>query len=469
LQFTLEIVGEDGLQSVFWNGLAFHNLADLRHLMMDNCPPLLLIHLQKLKSLKTLLLISMSIVLLSEDQSHSIGWPLPVERLDFNFCDANGEELTHLLTYFPKLTSLCLNGCQKITGLGVVEHQTTVVASIPISSSANKSEHAQARQKQQQTRGEDEVASAVAAEGLLLLPSQLQLQSLTISFCDELHLLPDSLGNDNARGGLQSLCSLSSLVIRGCPKFLSSYSSSASSCFPFPTSLQILDLDDVEGMETLDCLSNLVSLISLQVSGCRNLRSEGLWPLVAHGRLTELRISGTPKFFTGSELLLPQEEEYRSYSSKLKSLYTDDLAGVLTHPICSLLSSSLTTLTFSSEEKVERFTKKQEDALHLLNSLQELNFYNCGKLQRLSAGLTNLTNLKRFRIWRCPAIQLLSMDGLPSSLETLEITNCPAVKSLPKEGLPSSLRELYLSGEGISEELKRQCRKLSGTIPIIKY
>jgi Leucine-rich repeat (LRR) protein len=222
-------------------------------------------------------------------------------------------------------------------------------------------------------------------------------------------------------------------------------------------------------MEKLDCLSNLVSLISLQVSGCRNLRSEGLWPLVAHGRLTELRISGTPKFFTGSELLLPQEEECRSYSSKLKSLDTDDLAGVLTHPICSLISSSLTTLTFSSEEKVERFTKEQEDALHLLNSLQELNFHNCRKLQRLPAGLTNLTNLKRFWIWRCSAIQLLSMDGFPSSLETLEITNCPAIKSLPKERLPSSLRELYLSGEGISEELKRQCRKLSGTIPIIKY
>jgi hypothetical protein len=440
---------EDGLHSACFNGLAFHNLANLTVLDMDNCPPLPLIHLQKLKSLKTLTVFSMSsiVLLLSEDQSHSVGWSLPVERLRMSYCDANGEELTHLLTYFPKLTELDITRCQKITGLGVVEHRT-----------GNESEHAQAAHSHQQTRGEDEVAST----GLLLLPSQLQLQTLHIDSCDELRLLPNALGNDNARGGLQSLCSLHSLNISFCPKFLSSYSSSASSRFPFPNSLQNLSLGDVEGMETLDCLSNLVSLNCLRVTRCPNLRSEGLWPLVGKIHLAELFVYGIPNIFTGLELLLPHGEE----PPKLKSLQTDDLAGVLTLPICSLLSSSLTELRFWDSE-VERFTKEQEDALHLLNSLQDLEIFTCRKLQRLPAGLTKLTTLKRLRIYGCTEIRLLPKDGLPNSLRELVIHDCPTIKSLPKDGLPSSLRELHLRGK-ISEKLKRQCRKLRGTIPIIK-
>jgi hypothetical protein len=446
----MEIEVEDGLHSACFNGLAFHNLANLTVLQMQNCPPLPLIHLQKLKSLKTLTVIRMSsiVLLLSEDQSHSIGWSLPVEQLVMIDCDANGEELTHLLTYFPKLTELDISECQKITWLGVVEHQT-----------ANESEHAQAAHSHQQTRGEDEVAST----GLLLLPSQLQLQTLSIFYCNELRLLPNALGNDNARGGLQSLCSLRSFDIIGCPKFLSSYSSSASSRFPFPNSLQSLGLEDVEGMETLDCLSNLVSLNCLMVMRWPNLRSEGLWPLVGKIHLAELGVFGIPNIFTGLELLLPHGEE----PPKLKSLHTDDLAGVLTLPICSHLSSSLTKLSFTDKE-MERFTKEQEDALHLLNSLQDLQIFMCRKLQRLPAGLTKLTTLKRLQIYRCTEIRSLPKDGLPSSLGELVIINCPAIKSLPKGSLPNSLRELHLRGEDISEELKRQCRKLRGTIPIIK-
>uniref|UniRef100_A0ACD5W208 Uncharacterized protein n=1 Tax=Avena sativa TaxID=4498 RepID=A0ACD5W208_AVESA len=219
-------------------------------------------------------------------------------------------------------------------------------------------------------------------------------------------------------------------------------------------------------METLACLSNLISLTQLYTSGCQDLRDEGLWSLVAQGRLKQLCITRTPKFFTGWELSLPHDEERCSYSSKIKSLETDDHAGVLTLPICSLLSSSLTKLTFYEDKEVEHFTEGQEEALHLLNSLQELEFRDCKKLQCLPAGLTKLTNLKSLRIWHCPAIQLLPKDRLPSSLQELEIYNCPAIKSLPKDCLPSSLRRLKVF-EGISEELKSQCRKLRGTIPII--
>ncbi|XBJ23048.1 hypothetical protein VPH35_001310 [Triticum aestivum] len=323
-------------------------------------------------------------------------------------------------------------------------------------------EHAKAGHHQ--TRRE-EVEDAAAGGGLLLLPRQLQ--ELVISGCRELRLLSDSLVKDSTHGGgLQSLCSLQSLRIYDCPRFLSSYSSSAASCFPFPTSLQQLMLEGVESMETLAPLSNLISLTALFVRNCGDLRGEGLWPLVAQGRLTGLLVTETPQFFTGSEPSRPHDQEIPFSSSKLQHLWTDDLAGVLTAPICTLLSSSLTKLILYANKEVERFTEKQEEALHLLNSLQELNFWKCWKLQRLPAGLTKLASLKILHIWGCPAIQLLSKDGLPSSLQELEIRDCPAIKSLPKDGLPSSLRKLQVSN-GISKELKKQCRKLKGTIPII--
>nr|UBY06952.1 NBS-LRR disease resistance protein [Dasypyrum villosum] len=465
-ELSLEVGGKDSQHGVLWNGLAFHNLAGLKELKVKNCPPLPLMRLQKLKSLKSLKITGMSnSLLLFEGESYSTECPLPVEQIEINHCGADGKELTQVLSYFPKLTQLVVISCEKITELGVVQLQTEMTTP---SSSGNEIEIEHAQAGHHQTRGEEVEYAAEQGGGLLLLPRQLE--DLIIDECKELRLLSNPLDkvNDNPRGGggLQSLCSLQSLRIYFCPRFLSSYSPFASSCFPFPTSLQRLILWGVEGMETLAPLSNLISLTSLIVSNCGDLRGEGLWPLVAQGSLTQLHISGTPKFFTGSEPSRPHDQEIPSSSSKLESLWTDDFAGVLTAPICRLLSSSLTGLTFWENNEVECFTEEQEEALHLLNSLQDLIFWCCWELQRFPAGLTKLASLKILRIQRCPAIQLLPKDRLPSSLQELEIRSCPAIKSLPKDGLPSSLRKLHVS-DGISEELKRQCRKLKGTIPII--
>lgn len=463
-ELSLEIEGKDGQHIVFWNVLAFHNLANLKELKVEKCPPLPLIHLQKLKSLKSLTITGMSnSLLLFGGESYNTEFLLPVEQIEIMECRADGKELTQLLTHCPKLTELVVRSCEKITEIGVLELQTEMAAA---SSPVNEIETEHAQGGHHQTRGEEVEEAVAGGEGLLLLPRQLE--ELTISDCRELRLLSDSIGKDNTHGrGLQSLCSLRSLEIYDCPRFLSSYSSSTLSCFPFPVSLQDLCLLGVEGMETLAPLSNLISLTSLTVCDCGDLRGEGLWPLVAGGRLTRLGIFGTRKFFTGSEPSRLHGQEIPSSSSKLEHLTTDDLTGVLTAPICaSLLSSSLTELTFWGNEEVERFTEEHEEALHLLNSLQKLVFWNCRKLQRLPAGLAQLASLKILRIWKFPAIRSLPKDGLPSSLQELDIKDCPAIKSLPKDGLPSSLRKLEVCG-GISEELKRQCCKLKGTIPII--
>jgi hypothetical protein len=166
-------------------------------------------------------------------------------------------------------------------------------------------------------------------------------------------------------------------------------------------------------------------------------------------------------------------------------------------------------LDLSFSDEVERLTKEQEEALQLLTSLQKLKFSIGRKLHRLPTGLHKLTNLKDLQIWWCSVIRSLPSlpsslqklgiyicdalkslpnslpnsleeleitgckaikslpNSLPSSLEKLEISDCKAIKSLPKDGLPSSMRELDVR-RGTSEELKRECRKLIGTIPIIR-
>ncbi|KAF8712112.1 hypothetical protein HU200_028953 [Digitaria exilis] len=175
-------------------------------------------------------------------------------------------------------------------------------------------------------------------------------------------------------------------------------------------------------------------------------------------------------------------------SCKLQSLETDDIAGVLAAPVCTLLSSSLTSLAFVSNMEMERFTKEQGATLQPLTSLQQLKLSNCSASH--PPGLQTLTNLKTLHIRWCRSIRSLPKDNLPNSLRKLTISGCSSIRSLPKDGLPDSLLELEISfcpsiralpkgglpsslqkldvSYGNSEELTRQCRKLIGTIPIVE-
>ncbi|KAF8762897.1 hypothetical protein HU200_008741 [Digitaria exilis] len=137
-----------------------------------------------------------------------------------------------------------------------------------------------------------------------------------------------------------------------------------------------------------------------------------------------------------------------------------------------------------------RFTEEQEILL-FVNSLNMITFDSCNSLQYLPARLHRLPNLKILEIKHCKAIQMLPKDSLPSSLQELEIEDCPEIRSLPEDGLPSSLRRLHIfycpAIQSLpkvddlpnslreldikrcgNEELKRQCRGLIGTIPIVK-
>ncbi|CAD6262201.1 unnamed protein product [Miscanthus lutarioriparius] len=470
--YSLEIEMKGALVSELWNMLAFDNLNEVKDLKMDTCPPLPLHHFQMLSSLKSLRLYGASSIVfpLVEGERHA-EYQSPVERIAIDGWDASAKELTQLLTYFPKLSELNMQSCKKITGLAVVEKQATETPALV--SSDNKVDDDVEIEQQEGTRGEEEI-DASSAEGLLLLPSQLQ--KLLIEACPELSLCSCSgpadykynkeAGRTSTGRGLQGLRSLRSLEINGCPRFLSSYSSSSSSsCFPFPPSLEHLSLFGAVGTATPLPLSNLTSLTNLIILDCGDLRGEGLRHLLAQGRLTHLGVLGTPNFFAGPEPPLPHEQEFPSSSSKLQVLDTDDIARVLAAPICTLLSLSLTDLKFCCGKEVDRFTNEQEDALRLLNSLEKITFE--GKLQGLPAGLQVLRNLKRLNIYNCAAIRSLPKDCLPSSLQKLVIKECPAIRSLPKANdLPSPLRELDVR-DSENEELRRQCRKLIGIIPVV--
>nr|UBY07455.1 NBS-LRR disease resistance protein [Dasypyrum villosum] len=214
------------------------------------------------------------------------------------------------------------------------------------------------------------------------------------------------------------LCdSLRELVINRCPELVMVEVETPSTCLP----------DAGGGFQALR------SLESLRIFDSPNPRAFAGWDLNPRPRRV-LQYEGEDQEV---QLVSP------SSSSQVRILCTDEAMGLLAAPICSLLSSSLTCLNFhllaSVPDKIERFTKEQEDALHLLVSLRELEFWYFDKLQSLPAGLQKLTNLQR-----------------------LQVRSCPAVRSLPKDGLPKSLQELDVQECG-NEELIQQCRGLVGT------
>ncbi|KAM3393688.1 hypothetical protein ACQJBY_014422 [Aegilops geniculata] len=436
----LEIIGEADLHSID-QVLVFDKETGLETLTLSKCPPLELKHLLMLTSLRTLI-VKKSVGLvgpLGRGQS-DVEWQLHVEYIKIDDLTGNtGEELTELLPHLPKLSKLEIHDCKNIKKLvvGVDVQQTTQEAS---------------------EMGGGEITAAAAEEedddGVLLFPAHLSdsLRELVIFKCTELVLVdPPTLVP--GEGWLHALQSLQRLTIQWSPKFLSTFSFFR---HPFPSSLQFLVLWGVEGMGTLEPLSNLSSLTTLELYDCgEDLKCQGLQSLLTTGgQLNKLVVRRSPGFFADwdpnprralEDAEGGEEQQTQLVSSTLRELYADDIAGLLSAPICSFLSSSLTKLELWGDwcEGMERFIKEQEDALQLFSSLQELEFWSFNDLQQLPAGLRNLTSLKRLAVNFCPAVSSLPNDALPDSLEMLDVYRC-------------------------SEELKQQCRGLEGTIPRVQ-
>ncbi|KAF8727877.1 hypothetical protein HU200_018444 [Digitaria exilis] len=389
--------------------LVFNNLTDLEKLHLTRCPPLASKHLQLLASLKHLYVSDSQHVFVPPVNESEAEWQLPVENLCVDECENPWKELSQLLSHFPKLSKLTIRSCRTMTQIGVVAAQQQSTATT--------------------VRLEQQIAEVDDAEdGLLLLPAHLSesLRMLTIHECKEVSLVP----SPGSRGGIQALHSLQILEVIDCPKFLSAYKkiSFSSSCYPFPSSLEKLELYDVV-LQTLQPLANLASLTRLYISNCeQGLRSDGMWTLVSHGQLRELGVAGAPRFFIGSDTVHSLEDEDQVQrlrcSSKLQELYTYDSTGFLAAPICTILSSSLIKLTLCGDDQDQVlgcFTREQEMALELLTSLQDLKLNRFSSLQCLPSGLQALTNLKSLKIFNSNSISSLPIGGLPNSLQELEL------------------------------------------------
>ncbi|VAH53685.1 unnamed protein product [Triticum turgidum subsp. durum] len=425
----LKIIGEGDLHSLD-QVLVFDKETSLEKLTLERCPPLELKHLLMLTSLRTLI-VKKSVGLvgpLGRGQS-DVEWQLHVEYIKIDDLTGNtGEELTELLPHLPKLSKLKIRKCKNIKKL--------VVGWM-----CNK----QDQKHQKWGGGEITAAAKEEDDGVLLFPPHLCDSLLELEFenCRELVLVdPPTLVPGG--GWLQALRSLQRLTIELCPKFLSSFSFSH---HIFPSSLQFQKLWYVEGMGTLEPLSNISSLVTLGLMTCgRDLKCQGLQTLLTTGgQLSDLHVRDSPSFFAGWDPLEDveggEEQQTQLVSSTLQVLWTEDAAGLLVAPICSFLSSSLTELRLSGlgPEGLECFSKEQEDALQLLSSLYKLEFSGFHDLQQLPAGLCNLTSLKKLTI-RCPAISSLANVVLPKSVQELDVRFC------------------------CNEELKQQCRGLVGTI-----
>uniref|UniRef100_A0A8I6WZG2 AAA+ ATPase domain-containing protein n=1 Tax=Hordeum vulgare subsp. vulgare TaxID=112509 RepID=A0A8I6WZG2_HORVV len=411
----------------------------LEKLILTRCPPLELKHLLMLTSLKELLVGNLD-SLVGPLGEGDVEWQLPVEHIKIWDLNGNtGNELTELLRHLPRLSKLEIWKCKNIKKLvvGVDVEQTTQEAS---------------------EMGGGEIIAAAAEEeddGVLLFPPHLCDSLLELEFrgCQELVLVdPPTLVPGG--GGLQALRSLERLTIVNSPKFLSPFSFSR---HLFPSSLQFLELRKVEGMGTLEPLSNLSSLMRLKLVDCgEDLKCQGLQSLITAGaQLNKIEVIGSPRFFTdwdpnsrrGSEGVGAGEQyQTQLVSSTLQKLWTEDAAGLFAAPICSFLSSSLVELELdgSLSKGMGRFSKEQEDSLQLLSALQQLKFESFKHLQQLPAGLHNLTSLKILSIRYCPSISSLPSDGLPKSLQKLRVGYCN------------------------NDVLEQQCRGLVETNPGIK-
>ncbi|KAM3215505.1 hypothetical protein ACQJBY_067495 [Aegilops geniculata] len=446
-ELNVWITGKGGQDGMFWNVLAFSNLADLKELTIEDCPPLPLDHLKNLISLKSLEIdySGNSNVLSPADSESDVIYRLPIERLKIGYSGAHEKELTQLLSHFQDLRVLEIRGCEKLTRVGLVEQQQTT------------------------TRGEEEIAAG--GEGGLLLSSS-HLQRLRISGCRDLSLLSSSLQELHSLRSLQIFsslqdgkqwpvlghCSLTELSMFGAENAFAGF-------VPPPTHDKEPTSCKISKVETNDLTGFLAvpicSLLSSSIT-CLDFNS-----------VSELECFTKEQDDALQLLISLQELEFHHFDklqclpaglqrlSSLKELMIEGCDGLKSLPKGGL-PSTLQNLRINC---CDAFISLPKDSLPC--SLRLLSVTSCPSLESLPMDSLP-SSLQDLRIGTCVALKSLTDGGLPSSLQDLTIQYCPALKSLPDGDLPSSLRVIDLKYGGNSEELMRQCRKLKGTIPIIR-
>lgn len=380
-----------------YNGaLAFHNMHKLEELYVCKTS-LSLTGLQNLTSLRKLDIKCCGSVLCDSYLGGAIS--APVKSLMIYDCSITGKELSKLLNCLTDLSYLEISDCPNITRL----------------CNTNDMDKEDGNE-----------------EGLLFFPPHLSISLHKLEICNCRKLFLDPKG-----GGLRHLTSLESLQMQGCDSLLSWwFVEEATFQCPFPIFLKDLVLRNVQSLKTMAMLSNLRCLTHLEIVDCDNLNVDGFDPLITQC-LTKLVVVNRHDEYSKvtAELISGVARTKLNGSFKLEDLRIDNISELLVYPICDHLSINLHTLCFQYDNRMQRFTEEQEQALQLLTNIQNLYFKSCRSLQSLPAGLYRLYSLKVLLIDTCPGIRSLPKEGLPASLEQLEVYNC-------------------------NKELKEHCRKL---------
>ena len=164
--------------------------------------------------------------------------------------------------------------------------------------------------------------------------------------------------------------------------------------------------------------------------------------------LRYLQVFGCPRLPLFLERLSGQVSDL---FPRLERLQIDDYS-FLTTSFCNHLTS-LQCLVLQMDmyfNNAEGLTGEQDRALHLVTSLQDLEFSLCCELVDLPVCLHSLPSLKRLEIICCQRISRLPEKGLPPSLEELEIGGCSEELTSKCRMLATSMLKVKIDGHYVN-------------------
>ncbi|CAN0863232.1 Putative disease resistance RPP13-like protein 1 [Linum grandiflorum] len=308
------------------------------------------------------------------------------------------------LESFPRLKSLSIMNCQSLESLSskeIIEEDLASLRSFRISECPKLVSFPQGGLPAPDLT----VLALLTCSNLTCLPEYINelpsLVELTVGHCPEIEFFPE--------GGLPS--KLEKLEICDCDKLIAEHMQWNLQVLPSLSHFSIDSNKELESFPDEALLpSTLTTLSILSMQNLKSLDNKGIQHLTA---LKELKISACrslESFPIGNWFPTLESLEINS-CDKL-------IAGRSQWNIQAM--TSLLHLKLYENEEVESFTGEMQ----LPSSLISLDIWDLFGLKSLE-GLQQLTSLRELKISRCPDLQTIPEEGLPSSLSSLSILRCP--------------------------------------------
>jgi hypothetical protein len=460
------------LDRELWNVLAFSNLSEIKEFKISECPPVPLHHLQLLNSLKTLHISHCTSVLWPTEGENDSPFEFPVEQLEISYCGAPVKELLQLISYFPNLSTLELRRCDNKQTGEAEEIEAAAGGQLPMPLQLKELLQNQSSLRSLVIRNCPMLLSSSSLpsfycpfptslqslmlegvkDGMLTLAPLTNLTKLVLDNCGDLrsedlwHLLAQGHLKEVHIWGAHNILDVPE-PSRMCEQVLPQHSSR----------LQALETDGEAGGTVAVPIGGHFSssLTELWLGENDDLEHFTMKQSEALQMLTSLQVLRILQYSRLQSL-----PEGLSGLPNLKRLQIRSCKAIRSLPKGGL-PSSLVELHISFCKAIRSLPKGT-----LPSSLVELQIWCCGAIRSLPKG-TLLSSLTELNIISCDGFRSLPKGSLPSSLKILRIRDCPAIRSLHEGSLPNSLQMLDVTDS--NEKLQKQCRKLQGTIPIVKF